>query len=153
MTAAWLRLPRLARGVELLRQVGRWLQQPRRSSAEARSHAGDRTVPGLHPTVPGLHPEPVHLLARCDGCGLCDAGCALAGRLPLGEPGPSFLVLQASRGQRRHSPASHALQAYVACAGCAACAAWCPQEVPLALLTAWAARVAGHADHADHLDG
>ncbi len=84
---------------------------------------------GLAPTRP--EDREVSLLAsRCTGCGLCEAGCLLAGAAPelraLGLPAVFRLVGK----QSADLPLGRDL--LDACAGCGGCERQCPAGVPIA---------------------
>ncbi len=72
--------------------------------------------------------------ARCTGCGLCDARCALEERLPPGHIGPSYIPLGLVRSLPDLAAAQGDLGLFKACGDCRACEGWCPHDVPLAAL-------------------
>ncbi|MDY0059967.1 MAG: hypothetical protein RBU45_09175 [Myxococcota bacterium] len=80
-------------------------------------------------------------LARCDGCGLCDSGCALLGSLDGAAPGPAYLVLTLSRAAPLLRDARLDLLPYAACAECGACTSYCPQEIPIDQVPGWASEL------------
>jgi heterodisulfide reductase subunit C len=69
------------------------------------------------------------LASRCTGCGLCEAGCGLAGATPavraLGLPAAFRLV---GRANGDLAAAGDLLEA---CRACAGCEARCPAGVPI----------------------
>ena len=69
--------------------------------------------------------------ARCTGCSLCDARCAIESRLPPDQPGPSFVVLSLVRSLPDLTAARGDLGLFRACAECRACEAWCPYGIPI----------------------
>lgn len=71
------------------------------------------------------------MAARCTGCGLCDALCALEGRLPAGAIGPSYLARAIGRSTPDLAAARGDLAVYRACGDCRRCERWCPYDVPL----------------------
>lgn len=84
--------------------------------------------------------------ARCTGCGLCDARCALDGRLPLNHPGPSFIPRALIRAVPDLAAARGDVAFYRECGDCRACEAWCPHGVPLQALLDDAAAVIDRLD-------
>lgn len=72
--------------------------------------------------------------ARCTGCGLCDALCALEGRLPAGSIGPSYLPRAVTRSTPDLAAAQGDLAVYRQCGDCRRCERWCPYDVPLQAL-------------------
>ena len=91
----------------------------------------DRFLPdGLLPTEPATRDLLVEA-ARCTGCGLCDARCALEERLPPGHPGPSFIVLTLFLSRPDLAAARGDLGLFRGCADCRRCEAWCPYGIPI----------------------
>ena len=82
----------------------------------------------LSPTSP-VDREMALLAARCIGCGLCEAGCRLAGASPaaraLGLPAVFRLV------GRTGGDLPAARDLLEACRGCAGCEWRCPAGVPI----------------------
>ena len=74
------------------------------------------------------------MAARCTGCGLCDALCALEGRLAPGSVGPSYLARAVTRSTPDLTVARGDLATYRDCADCRRCERWCPYDVPLQAL-------------------
>ena len=69
--------------------------------------------------------------ARCTGCCLCDARCAIEARLPAGQPGPSFVVLSLVRSLPDLTAARGDLGLYRGCMECRECEAWCAYGIPI----------------------
>ncbi len=69
--------------------------------------------------------------ARCTGCGLCDALCAMEGRLTAGAIGPSYVARAVSRSTPDLAVAQGDLAVFRQCGDCRRCERWCPYDVPL----------------------
>ena len=114
-----------------LRAVVHVLLRPLRSRAQAdRRFVGQFLDDDLLP-VGGASRDLYAAAARCTGCGLCDALCALEGRLPPGSVGPSFVPRALTRSTPDLATARGDLAIYRDCGECRRCERWCPYGVPL----------------------
>ena len=67
--------------------------------------------------------------------------------------GPTHFVLLASRGQPAFGGARAELEPYHCCGACRACEPWCPQQIPIGLVPAWAAAALGRLLPVPHVPG
>ncbi len=77
--------------------------------------------------------ELARVVGLCDGCGLCDIGCALTHGPDM--PGPSRLILSLTRSAP--DTAAVDLEPYRACLDCRACSGWCPRGIPIEQVPGW----------------
>jgi ferredoxin len=96
---------------------------------------------GLVPLTPAER-EALPRAMRCVGCGLCDAVCPLAGKLPAREfQGPSVVALAWSRATPELGHVEASLRRLpMDCGTCRRCEEICPREVPLRELFEFANR-------------
>ncbi len=114
-----------------LRAAVHFLLRPLRSRALADRHFVRQFLDDDLLPITGASRDLYAAAARCTGCGLCDALCALEGRLTPGSIGPSFVARALTRSTPDLAMAQGDLAVYRDCGECRRCEQWCPYGVPL----------------------